>query len=476
MNASTRQLLMQMMYDRASSGMLVRVSWMLGLFSLVQLLANYHFGKPEFGETLLLCLVSGTIFLWCGAFLKNAVQQNTPSNAVLVPGLRRKLMRLTIELYLGATLVTAALSWLMIDRPGYGLLAGALFTIYVLYAQRYSWLNFLPSVVIVASISITSHPVDKLVAAADVIGEPVVTVIGTVLLALLVRPALQALFPHGGDRHWAWYLRFTQQLAIASGSALHTEPGRGIRWLAWLRKPYNAALRADSRRGADQGRQMLHTLGTSAHDGGAIAYAVVSAVVMALFGRYLATKGDAVFTMVTSTMMQGMLMMGVVVYVSTLVTHAVRYAGEQGLYRLTPAAPASTQFNHVLLGALLFRAMRLWLVCALAILCIDVVTLDQWQVRGITFALAALVLPFVLLVMRDYATTPARPNTVLNIVMSTLIVAAYIALAMVDQTHPGLPLFWFGAGVALLTVLVMRLRWQQLVVLPPLLPASRSAV
>ncbi len=476
MNAITRQLLMQLMYDRASSGMLVRVSWMLGVFALAQLFVNYHFDKPEFGITLLLCLTSGTIFLWCGAFLKNAVQQNTPANAVLVPGLRRKLMRLTIELYLGATLLTAALSWLLIDRPGYGLLAGALFAIYVLYAQRYSWMNFLPTVVIISSVSITSHPVDKLVAAADTIGEPVVTVIGTVLLALLVRPALHALFPQGGDRHWAWYLRFTRQLAIASGKSLNTEPGHGIRWLAWLRKPYNAALRADSRRGANQGRQMLHTLGTTAHDGGAVAYAVVSAAVMALFGRYLASKGDLVFTMVTSTLMQSMLMMGVVIYVTTLVMHSVRYAGEQGLYRLTPAAPSAAQFNRVLLRALLFRSLRLWLACALAILCIDVVVLGQWQVRGITFAMAALALPFAAVLMRDYATTQPRPNMMLNIVMGTLMVAAYIALAMVDQTHPGLPLFWFGAGVALVTALVMRLRWQQLVALPPLLPASRSAV
>jgi hypothetical protein len=48
--------------------------------------------------------------------VKNAVQQNAPSNAVLVPGLRRRLMRLSL-LYLAATLLTGALSWLLISRP-----------------------------------------------------------------------------------------------------------------------------------------------------------------------------------------------------------------------------------------------------------------------------------------------------------------------------------------------------------------------
>ncbi|NVM79988.1 hypothetical protein FHW83_005830 [Duganella sp. SG902] len=476
MNAATRQLLLQLLRDRASCGMLVRLSWLVGGFAVIQLVVNYHFGKPDFGKLVLLWLIGGMCYLWCGAFLKNAVQQNTPANAVLVPGLRRKLMRLTVLLYAGATLLTGALSGLLTGRPGYGLLVGALFSIYVLYAQRYNWLNFLPSVVIVGSLWVSNHPVEQVLSAADAVGEPLLTSFGMTLLALLARPALQALFPQGGDRHWAWYLRFTRQLAVASGSVLNTEPAHGVPGLAWLRAPYNAALRADSRRGVNRGRQMLHTLGTPAHDGGAIVYAVISALIMIMVGRSLAAKGDAVFTMVSSTMMQGMLMMSVVIYASTVVTHAVRRGGEQGLYRLTPAAPASNQFNRVLLGALLFRCLRLWLICLLAISCIDAVILGQPQVRGITFALATLMLPFTLLLMRDYASAPPRPNAVLMVVTVTLVMAAYIALAMVDQAHPDLPLFWFGGGVALVTAIVMRLRWQQLVALPPLLPACRAAV
>ncbi|MTV38469.1 hypothetical protein [Duganella radicis] len=476
MNAANRQLLLQVIYDGASCRLLVRLSWIVGAFALIQLAVNYHFDKLAFGEILLLCLASGMVFLWCGAFLKNAVQQNTPTNAVLVPGLRLNLKRLTAELYVGATVLTAVLSWLLAGHPGYGLLLGALFSVYVLYAQRYSWMNLLPSVVIVSSTMVHKHPLDQLAAVADSIGEPLVTVIGTALLALLGRPALRALFPQGGDRHWIWYQRFTRQQAIASGKVLNTEPGSGIRWLAWLRKPYNAALRADSRRGAGQGRQMLHTLGTCAHDGGTVIYAAISAVIMALIGHHLATKGDPVLTMVTSTMMQAMLMMSVVVYVSTLAANAVRFSGEQGLYRLAPAAPASAQFNQVLMGALLFRSLRLWLMCTVAVVGIDAVILGQPQVRGITFALAALVLPFVPVLMRDYAAAPPRPNMLLNIVVITLVVVADIALAIVDQMHPDLPLFWFGAGVALVTAIVMRLRWQQLVALPPMLPACRAAV
>jgi hypothetical protein len=150
---------------------------------------------------------------------------------------------------------------------------------------------------------------------------------------------VQALFPQGGDRHMLWHQCFSRQLARANGTALNMEPGGGIRWLAWLRRPYNTTLRADSRHGAAPGRQMMHALGTMAYDGGAIAYALVSLVAMCWAGDYLAVQADQAFVLVCSTMMQGMLMMSVLVYAATVSSQAVRFSGEQSLYRLTPAAP-----------------------------------------------------------------------------------------------------------------------------------------
>jgi hypothetical protein len=475
MNTIHRHLLQQVMRERAACGLLVRLSWFIAACVLGLLIFYYYVGKPVFGDALMLCLVSGLAYLWCGAFLKNAVQQNWPSNAVLVPGLRRGLMQTTVILYSAATLLTAAMSWLLTGHPGYGLLAGGLFSIYVLSAQRYSWMNFVPSVVIVIAVSNSKHPMDSLLAAADVIGEPLVTAIGVVLLALLGGRTMQAVFPRGGDRHFAWHRCYTRQLARANGSVLNLEPGNGMRWLAWLRLPYTYALRADSRRGADQGRQMLHVLGTPAHDGGAIAYAVVSTIIMSVVVRYIASKLEPALTLMTSTMMQGMLMMSVLVYAANVAAHAARFSGEQGLYRLTPAAPATAQINRVLLGTLLFRCLRLWLISTLAIICIDAVAIGQFEVRGITFALASLMLPFAGLLMRDFATVPARPNAMLPVVTSTTVVLIYVALAVAEQMQPGLPLFWFGGVVMAVTVIALRLRWQRLLTLPPLLPASRLA-
>lgn len=470
-----QQLVMQVLRDRAACGLLVRLSWFIAACAVAQMVFAYTVGNPAFGNVLMLFLVSGLAYLWCGAILKSAVQQNLPSNAVLVPGLRSSLMRMTGVLYLTATLLAAALSWLLLDRPGYGLLGAGLFSIYVLYAQRYNWLNLLPSVVIVVSVSVIKHPLDRLLLAADAVGEPLVTAMGVVVLALLGRHALQAVFPRGGDRHFAWHQCLTRQLARASGKALNMEPGGGLRWLAWLRTPYNAVLRADSHRGADQGRQMMHTLGMPAHDGGAIAYVLVSTVIMSCAGRYLASQTDQIFVMVCSTMMQGMLMMSVLMYAATVASQVVRFSSEQGLYRLTPAAPIAAQINRVLLGTLMFRCLRLWALAALAIFCIDAIVLGQLAPRGLTFALAMLMLPFAGFLLRDYASMTLQQNPILMVVVSTLVVVIYIALAVVDQMHPGLPLFWFGGAVGAATVLALRQRWQQLLALPPALPSGRMA-
>jgi hypothetical protein len=64
-----------------------------------------------------------------------------------------------------------------------------------------------------------------------------------------------------------------------------------------------------------------------------------SLVAMCWAGDYLAVQADQAFVLVCSTMMQGMLMMSVLVYAATVSSQAVRFSGEQSLYRLTPAAP-----------------------------------------------------------------------------------------------------------------------------------------
>lgn len=196
---------------------------------------------------------------------------------------------------------------------------------------------------------------------------------------------------------------------------------------------------------------------------------------MSWVGDYLAGHTDQAFVLVCGTLMQGVLMMSMLVYAASVSSQAVHFSGEQSLYRLTPAAPATAQLNRVLLGTLMFRCLRLWALSLAAIVCIDAVIMGRFEVRGITVALGALMLPFAGLLLRDYASVPRQPNAMLTAAVSVGVVVAYIALAVVDQIHPGLPLFLFSAVVVAATGVALRWRWQQLVDAPVAFPAGRLA-
>jgi hypothetical protein len=369
------------MRDRAAGGLLMRLSWFLAACVVGELVFAMYFGQPRFGHALLIGLVCGTGYLWCGAFLKSAIQQNQPVYACLVPQLRRRLMTLTTALYLGCTLVTAAMSSVLIGHGGYALVCGGMFSVYMLFAQRYALLNLFPSVVILVSVSMQNQPLRALVAAAEALGEPVVAGAGAILLLLLGRLGLHAAFPQGGDRHWSWHAFQSRQLAQQNGGATAPSTG-GPRWIAWFRIAYLATLRRDSRGGASQGNMMMHTLGTAAHDGTSIAYVLLFTVIAILIGRHLAAQGDHLHASVTVTLMQASLMLSCLMYVVAVGASTVRNGVEQSLYLLTPAAPEAARINAVLLRTLLWRCLRLWLISLAGAACIDFAMLGRLELRG----------------------------------------------------------------------------------------------
>ncbi|SHN11673.1 hypothetical protein SAMN05192549_104416 [Duganella sacchari] len=473
MNAVETQLLSQMLLDHCQGRMMKRLSWGLVLCAAGVLGASHYLEAPVFGNVLFLVLICGLGYLWCGSFLKSAIQQNRPANAVLVPGLRANLMRLTALLYIACTLATGALGWLLLGHPGYVLLTGAALGVYSLFTSRYAWLNTLPSFIMIIFFSINNRNATILDVITGLMGEPLLTFLGVIVLTWLGWLGLQAAFPQGGDKHWRWLSCQARQRAMNRGELLNSEPGAGIRWLAWLRGPYNAALRADSRKGADQGRQMAHTLGTSAHDGVTIAYVILSAVVMAMFAHHWAASKDPVFMLVICMTMQGVLMQSALVYISSIINRAGRYGTEQSLYLLTPAAPAPAGCNRSLMRILLFRTLRLWLLCSLGIVVIDIAAQGRLEVRGTTYLLAMMMLPLTGLVLRNYATARRQSTDWLAIIGTTMMIFLYVALALFAQDHPGLPLFWVGSAVGVAALVGLRLRWQHVMQLPPVLPVGR---
>jgi hypothetical protein len=471
MSPAYAQLLAQLMRDRCASRLMVRFTWFIAACAVAEIICRMYFIKPPFGRGLLLMLVCCTGYLWFGAFLKNAGRQNHPAYACLVPGLRRRLMTLTAVLFAGCTLATAMLAGLLVGHAGYGLLCGALFGVYILFAQRYPVLNLLPSMVIVLAVSFFKQPLDTLFAAANNIGEPVVTGVGAILLAWLGIQGVRAAFPHGGDQHWAWHRRMGIQQARLSG-ALPATGAPGIsRWLAWTRHFYFDALRRDSRGGASQGRMMMHALGIPAHDGNGIAMVLVSTLALALIGGYFVGRDNPDVMHMASSAMQGCLLMTSLVYAMAASANAARYGVEQSLYRLTPAAPAAPHINRVLARTLLFRCLRLWLLSFVGAVCIDVVIFGQ--LRGVTYALAMLSIPFAGLTLRNYAAMRPSTGDMASLAGLLLLVLIYIAALMMEKLLPAFPWFWTGNAIALVSAIGLNMGWRRMMALPPGLPAGR---
>lgn len=217
---------------------------------------------------------------------------------------------------------------------------------------------------------------------------------------------------------------------------------------------------------------MMHALGTAAHDGTSIAYVLLFTVVAMLVGRHLAGQGEPAVASLTVTLMQASLMLSCLMYAVSVGASAVRKGVEQSLYLLTPAAPAAARVNRVLLRALLWRCLRLWLISLAGAACIDFAVLGRLELRGPVFLLAMLMLPCAGFVLRNYAVMPARQGSIMAVVTTLLIVVA----VGLQQVRPQLPWYWLGSGMALAAVAGLCWRWRRMMALPPLLPAGRLAV
>jgi hypothetical protein len=471
------QLLTQVMRDRAASGLIVRLTWFLGVCGLGALVFGWYVGKPALGHMLFIGLAIGSAYLWCGAVLKSAVQQNQPAYACLVPQLRGRLMTLTAVLYGACTAAAAVMVAVVVGHPGYALVAGGLFSAYVLFAQRYTLLAFLPSAVILASVSMNNAPLKALMATMEGIGEPVATGVGLIVIILLCGQGLRAAFPQGGDRHWAWRHRYNQRQLALRGKQPEDAGVSSIeqRWQSMWRAGYTAALRRDSRGGAAQGRLMMHVLGPGAHEAGYIGFALITTVLTILAMRYFGGRGDLVVGLLSGSLMQWCVMLACLMYVVGVAGNVARYSVEQRLYCLTPGAPTADQVNRVLATTLLRRFLRVWLVSLACVACIDFAILGQWEVRGVTYGLVTLMAPLSVAMLRNYATMPATQNELGPVIITVLIVTACMMALILSHVEPAFPWYWIGSGIALATALGLCWRWKRMMALPPVIPAGRLA-
>lgn len=474
MTGAYPQLLLQVVRDRCASRMLLRASGLFVLVAVAALVFAYAIERPELGWSVLAGATSLLVLIWCGAFLKSAVRQNQPAYACLVPQLRRRLILLTLALYTAGGLLVAAMVAAAFGHFGYALAGVGLFFCFMLYAQRYTAVALLPSIVIIASVSVLNAPLHALWEAIRWMGEPTLTGIGLVVAAVLGAIGVQLAFPRGGDGHWAWSARQAATLRWMRGGV--SAMGGAAAWgrcsmRLWI--GYRAALRRDSRGGATPGRMLMYTLGPEAHEGGYLAYGLMVALLVAVVVMGMGADMAVLRQMMRNLLMQACVLQAVVMYAMALQKGAARNSAEQALYLLTPGAPAAAQLNRVLGAALLRRFLRVWLVAASCAACLDMVMLGALRLSASTCLLSALLLPLSCTLLRNYATMPASSNHTASLVATFVATMAYLIVLGIERTVPALPLFWLAAAIVPASLLALRWRWQRLMALPAVLPAGR---
>jgi hypothetical protein len=415
---------------------------------------------------------ASALLIWWGLFLQNFVRQNRPTLACLVPHLRRRLMTLTVVLWLAASMANAVVFGLVIGHAGYVLLGTAALLWFVAIAQRHVWLAFAPSAVIIASLTWFAKPVGTAARAAMAYGEATVTVAGLLLLVPVGAFGLRTLYPRGGDRHFEWMRVATcraRNLKLGLAGVAEAGPWTGGLLRLFDRPYYRRLAAARPATPAAQGRLLLDGLGPRAYWTDVTATMALTAAVAIPWARWAPGPADFVGLFVC-----GFMLLSVLAFVGATLAAAKAGTGGQALLRLAPAAPAPACMNRALAAALLRRFGIVWAAYAASTGAIVAALPDNPQhwPGWLCFAAAAGALSIPLL--RDYA--HEWPASAQNVLFTwTLLGVPAAAMLLNTGWVPVTARLLAAAAIVLATVGVLCAKWRHMMEAPPALPAGRLA-
>ncbi|MGV7206761.1 hypothetical protein ACLB1G_02775 [Oxalobacteraceae bacterium A2-2] len=477
------QLLQQPMRERALQGK----PW-LGLFLwcllvLLLVLQSLVHGSARRPLSMVCILVTGAaISLWWQRYVSNAQRQNLPANAVLVPHLRARLMKLTALLWLGCTLLLAAVCWLGFGHFGYAFVGfgGALLLLAGMAWLR--WLALVPALLSISTMLGVHQPYDAMADAIAALGEPVASAAGLLALAATGAYLLRAIFPHGGERHWSTWRRIGQAATAAAKGELPARDGARSLSTLWDRG-YLALLRRDcaltrTAAGASAsgtaGRMLLYALGPRAHWSGAVLSSVVLATAGAALGWYQSTRGPGA-PMIWSPVILVMWLLPVPMHVAAVRLAMHEKRAEQALLRLAPVAPAAQGWNRQLGHALLRQLVLVWAVGLASMLAADL-ALGRGLHPAVSTVVAATVGVLVGAgILRDYAAAPAPARQAGYGPAPAVLVTLAAPVAFGQWLDHPLHLALAGMALAACGLARMAMRWRRMCAAPPAFPAGRLA-
>jgi hypothetical protein len=152
-----------------------------------------------------------------------------------------------------------------------------------------------------------------------------------------------------------------------------------------------------------------------------------------------------------------------------------RTSAEQGLLRLAPGIPRSSEFNRALARKLMSQFLRVWAVGAVSAVGIGWVATDSLAVSAAVVMLMASTLGASALLLTDYASmrlSGSYGNSLARILWLVMV------LVLVIAAHVAPAGLWFGVALVVLLagVALIAVRWKWMMVLPPAFPAGRMGV
>lgn len=408
---------------------------------------------------------SGIVLLtWVFCYLPGAFKLNTPANAQLAPGMRARLLELSMAVWtlcvaglaLGSAGATAkvalSVTWFLVASLGMGLAA--------IGSGVGSWVMLL---------------IWPLMGLPTFIPESVRAIMGhpafLPLLAALLAPAglatMRAIFPQAGDRHWkllekrtVWRDRNAFKQRAENGLLLH--------WQAY------ALRRAGERR--DLGAMLLHGSGPGLPLGiiglciaGMGLFGLVMVGFMRLGGSPMAAELALQMGWIWSLLPLLLFQLH-----TNLLANLTDMPAGQPLLRLAPAMPATApRFNRLLASTALRSSLAAWgMATATALLCsaLSGAALDEMQLVA---SLCGLALPALILPLRDHAHR-SRWNPVLQWLAVLALAGACLLAAIPVGRLLALPVFPTAAGLAIaLTAFQVARRYRAMLRAPFAFPVGR---
>lgn len=414
------------------------VRWGLAFIMVVFVAVQTAIDGPRAGLATLWCAASGFLLLnWAWRFMPGAVKLATPANAWLVPQMRRRLVELSCLVCFVGVAGIASAPYTDAGNLGPGLFWVVLFIMGVGLAAAGHPAGS-PVVTALCCTGALAEWLPETLSAT--LSHPVVVVLSLPVYAAVIVVAVRAMFPQGGERHWAMMARRLRWVA-ATGKP---DPLVGQMAGKGTMSAYGAILRRDSER-RDGRRLVLHALGPTHHLAETVAVLAVLAAVVFFLGILTGWRGDREAHAGIGWLFACMLLVVPLMHSVRLGQLAPGLATEQGLVRLAPAMPASPAAFNVRLGrSLLLQALTAWGMAAGAALLLAALGGAGPEALLRVASLACMVLPVVAVPLRDHASrTQSAVAAAATLLLASVVES--IILGNVVSAFTSVPTLWAAA-------------------------------